>query len=49
MPFTLLIPLFAVASSAAILGEELTVQTALGGAATILGVAIIVLRRPWRA
>lgn len=49
MPFTLLIPLFAVASSAAILGDQLTVQTALGGGATILGVAIIVLRRPWRA
>jgi O-acetylserine/cysteine efflux transporter len=49
MPFTLLIPLFAVASSAAILGEKLTVQTALGGVATVLGVAIIVLRRSWRA
>ena len=48
MPFTLLIPLFAVASSALILGDELTVQTAIGGGATILGVAVIVLR-PWRA
>ena len=48
MPFTLLIPLFAVASSAAILGDELNLQTAVGGAATILGVAVIVLR-PRRA
>ncbi|HTZ81122.1 MAG TPA: EamA family transporter [Stellaceae bacterium] len=48
MPFTLLIPLFAVASSAVLLGDELTLQTAIGGGATILGVAVIVLR-PWRA
>jgi O-acetylserine/cysteine efflux transporter len=45
MPFTLLVPLFGVASSAAILGERLTWQTAVGGAATIAGVAIIVLRK----
>ena len=45
MPFTLLVPLFGVASSAAILGESLTWQTAVGGAATVAGVAIIVLRK----
>ncbi len=47
MPFTLLVPIFGVASSAAILGDEVSWQTALGGAATIAGVAIIVLPR-WR-
>lgn len=45
MPFTLLVPVFGVASSAAILGDSVGWQTALGGAATILGVAIIVLPR----
>ena len=45
MPFTLLVPIFGVASSAAILGDQLSWQTALGGAATIAGVAIIVLPR----
>ncbi|HLJ18818.1 MAG TPA: EamA family transporter [Stellaceae bacterium] len=45
MPFTLLVPVFGVASSAAILGDAVSWQTVIGGAATILGVAIIVLRR----
>jgi O-acetylserine/cysteine efflux transporter len=45
MPFTLLVPIFGVASSALILGDRVSWQTALGGAATILGVAVIVLRR----
>jgi len=45
MPFTLLVPIFGVASSALILGDHVNGQTALGGAATIIGVAIIVLRR----
>jgi O-acetylserine/cysteine efflux transporter len=45
MPFTLLVPVIGVAASALVLGEALGWQEALGGAATILGVAIIVLRR----
>ena len=49
MPFTLLVPIFGVASSALILGDRVNWQTALGGAATILGVAIIVLRRQPRS
>lgn len=46
MPFTLLVPLFGVASGVIFLGERLTVPMLIGGGATILGVAIIVLRRP---
>jgi O-acetylserine/cysteine efflux transporter len=45
MPFTLLVPVFGVLSSALVLGEALGWQEALGGCATILGVATIVLRR----
>jgi O-acetylserine/cysteine efflux transporter len=46
MPFTLLVPALAVGVSYVILGERLDWQAMLGGAATIAGVAIIVLRRP---
>lgn len=45
MPFTLLAPVIAVAASALILGERLSWLTAVGGAATIIGVAAIVLQR----
>lgn len=45
MPFTLLAPIIAVAASALILGERLSWLTAVGGAATIIGVAAIVLQR----
>jgi O-acetylserine/cysteine efflux transporter len=45
MPFTLLCPVIAVAASAMILGERLSWLTAIGGAATIVGVATIVLQR----
>lgn len=45
-PFTLLIPVVGIASSAAVLGEQLTWQSAAGSAMTVLGVAIIVIRRP---
>ena len=38
MPFTLLVPVFGVASSAAMLGDRLTWQTLLGGAATMKSV-----------
>jgi O-acetylserine/cysteine efflux transporter len=46
MPFTLLVPVFGVVSGIFLLGETLNLQTLLGSAATIGGVAIIVLRRP---
>ncbi|MDJ0895842.1 MAG: EamA family transporter [Alphaproteobacteria bacterium] len=46
MPFTLLVPIFGVASGIVMLGESLSLQTALGGLLTMAGVAIIVLRRP---
>lgn len=46
MPFTLLVPLFGVLSGVSFLGERLTVAILLGGALTILGVAIITVRRP---
>jgi O-acetylserine/cysteine efflux transporter len=46
MPFTLLVPALAVGVSYVILGERLDWPAMLGGAATIAGVAIIVLRRP---
>ena len=46
MPFTLLVPLFGVLSGILFLGEAVSWQLAVGGAATIAGVAIIVVRRP---
>ncbi len=46
MPFTLLVPLFGVLSGVLFLGEAQTWPLAAGGMATIIGVAIIVLRRP---
>ncbi|MDA1323379.1 MAG: EamA family transporter [Proteobacteria bacterium] len=46
MPFTILVPVMAVVFGILILGEALTWQLALGGAITISGVAIIVLRGP---
>ena len=46
MPFTLLVPIFGVASGIVMLGESLSLQTAAGGLMTMAGVAIIVLRRP---
>lgn len=46
MPFTILVPVMAVVFGILLLGEVLTWQLALGGAITIGGVAIIVLRGP---
>ncbi len=46
MPFTLLVPIFGVLSAVLLLDEPLGFRVALGGIATIAGVAIIVLRRP---
>lgn len=46
MPFTLLVPFFGVLSGVVFLGEHLTAALVGGGAMTIVGVGIIVLRRP---
>jgi len=46
MPFTLLVPFVGVLSGVAVLGEPMSWTIAIGGAATLGGVAIIVLRRP---
>lgn len=46
MPFTLLVPVVGVLSGALFLGERLTVPLMIGGMLTIVGVGIIVLRRP---
>lgn len=46
VPYTLLVPVFGVASGVVMLGEELTWAMVIGGAATLGGVAIIILRRP---
>ena len=46
MPMTLLIPLSGLASGAWILGESMTWLMWLGAALTLIGVAIIILRRP---
>jgi O-acetylserine/cysteine efflux transporter len=46
IPFTLLVPVFGVASGIVFLGEPVTWILALGGLLTLVGVAVIVLRRP---
>jgi len=46
MPFTLLVPVFGVLSGIVFFDEQLTWPMIAGGAATILGVAIVVIRRP---
>lgn len=46
MPFTLLVPFVGVLSGVTVLGEPMSWTIAIGGAATLGGVAIIVLRRP---
>jgi len=46
MPFLLLVPVFGVAASVALLGENLTATLVTGGLLTVAGVGIIVLRRP---
>lgn len=45
VPWTLLLPLFAVAIAAPILGEPITISIILGGILTILGVGIITFRK----
>lgn len=46
MPFTLLVPLFGVLSGVVVFGDRLTPLMLIGGICTIVGVAIIILRRP---
>jgi O-acetylserine/cysteine efflux transporter len=46
MPFTLLVPFFGVLSGVLFLDEVLTAALIVGGAMTIVGVGIIVIRRP---
>lgn len=46
VPYTLLVPVFGVLSSVVWLDETLSARIVLGGIVTILGVAVIVLRRP---
>jgi O-acetylserine/cysteine efflux transporter len=46
MPFTLLVPVFGALFSIWLRGEAATWNLLLGGALTVAGVAIIVLRRP---
>ncbi len=46
MPFILLVPIFGVLSGILFLGETLSLPFIVGGLLTILGVGIIILRRP---
>jgi O-acetylserine/cysteine efflux transporter len=46
MPLTLLVPLFGVMSGVIFFDERLTWPMLLGGLCTILGVAIVIIRRP---
>lgn len=46
MPFTLLLPIFGAASGVFALGERLTAGLLIGGGLTVVGVGIIILRRP---
>ena len=45
-PYSLLTPIFGIASGQLFFTEELTSQVLLGGFVTIIGVAVIVMRRP---
>jgi len=46
MPFILLVPVFGVLSGILVLGEALSLQFIAGGALTLFGVGILVVRRP---
>lgn len=46
MPATLLVPPFGVLSGVVLLGEHLTLSLVVGGLMTVVGVGIIILRRP---
>jgi O-acetylserine/cysteine efflux transporter len=45
-PYSLLVPVFAVASGRLFFHETISAQVLMGGAITIIGVALIVVRRP---
>ncbi|MGH6931980.1 MAG: DMT family transporter [Dongiaceae bacterium] len=46
MPFTLLVPLFGVLSGVVFFHDRLTIPMIIGGLCTILGVAVVIFRRP---
>jgi O-acetylserine/cysteine efflux transporter len=46
MPFTLLVPLFGVLSGVLFFDDQLTLLMLIGGLCTIVGIAIIIIRRP---
>ncbi|MGO1120196.1 DMT family transporter [Rhodovibrionaceae bacterium A322] len=46
MPFTLLVPVFGVASSVLLLGDPLTPSLLIGGLLVVAGVAVVLIRRP---
>jgi O-acetylserine/cysteine efflux transporter len=46
MPYTLLVPVFGVLTGVVFRGEPVTWHLILGGLATVIGVGIIILRRP---
>lgn len=46
MPFTLLVPMIGVASGTLLLDERMTLLMLTGSALTLVGVAVIILRRP---
>jgi O-acetylserine/cysteine efflux transporter len=49
MPFTLLLPPIGVLSGVVVLGERLSITFLIGAAVTVVGVAIILIRRPTTA
>jgi O-acetylserine/cysteine efflux transporter len=46
MPFTLLIPVFGVGGGVVVMGDHVTLRFLIGGLLTVLGVAVILIRRP---
>ena len=46
MPFTLLVPIFGVIGGLVFLDEPFSWRVVIGGAATLVGVGIIIVRRP---
>ncbi len=46
VPFSLLVPVFGISATTSLLGDSLSTEHVLGGILTVLGVSIIILRRP---
>lgn len=46
VPFSLLIPLFAVVCAVLLLNEQITWQIVVGGVLTVVGVGVVVMKRP---